>query len=777
MKLEMVLRVLIIAAVTFFSAEVAATMMSTEDRALVKNLYSEGMVLLESDSLDAAAAKFGAAIEIDRRHAPSYVGLGHVYLKAGDLKAAERAFMDARRRQHRYAPAYNGLGLVWREKPKGLYTAIDYFKKALQYDRNYLEARYHIAEARYALGEHDVKREAEKLLQMDATFAPAHKLLGEWYGTFKEDHLRAAEHYEQYLSLRPDDLDVTLRLAGALGNLGDHARVVDLMRRQMLSHPDAVEMSPVLANAYMELDSLDMAEVVFERYLEVCEPAERALYEDIRLLASADEYEAFAQAPDRDAFLTRFWGDRDPDLTTAANERRLEHYRRVWFARRHFSKSRQPWDTRGEVYVRFGEPDHRSRSNWVNFQQSLEVQRVKEALAGQIHGAADVASWGDILVAFPVRSIPEGHDFGGFMAPAYRPVIANGADESMVPWESWVYVNNGAGGGMEVTFTDEMLNGKFDFAPPPVDADIDIGKLATFNRLSPRNVSMRAAARYPNYYQPPVSEDPLEFYYDLADFRGQADKASALEVYAGIPQHTAQYLEAEDVTTLEVERTVALLNKETGQVYRESGEVRFRQNGDVRLQKGAFIPDVVRLDVPPGHYRMEVKTRDKRTGRRGRYRQIIHVEAYPESGLRMSDLELAWRITEDNADGKFSKGELHVVPMPTRTYGKGHSVNVYYEIYNLTRDTFGRTRYRVAYTVGKKGESAAGNIARLVRLRGKRQVEIEVASEQVGTDASEVEYVALELGERNEGRQVLKVAVTDLNSGETVTRDAGFVVK
>ena len=774
MRPAAVMEVLAIAAMTLFNAETGATTMSTEDRALVQNLYSEGMDLFDSDSLDAAASKFRAAIEIDRKHAPSYVGLGHVYLKGGDLKTAERAFMDARRSKYDFAPAYNGLGLVWREKPKGLYTAIDYFKKALQYDRNYLEARYHIAEARYELGEHDVKREAEKLLKMDASFSPAYRLLGEWYETFKEDHLRAAEHYERYLSLQPDDLDVTLRLAGSLGKLGDHAGVVDLMRRQMRINPDAIELWPALANAYIELDSLDMAEIAFSRYLEMCEPTERLLYEDIRLLASTDEFAAFVQAPDRNAYLTRFWGDRDPDLTTAANERQLEHYRRVWFARQHFAKAKQPWDTRGEMYVRFGEPDHRSRSDWINFQQKVDVQKVKEALAIQLHGAA-VSQWGTILVAFPLRSVPE--DYGGFKAPTHSPVLANGMDSSMVPWESWVYVNNGVGGGMEVTFTDEMLNGAFDYAPPPTDVDIDIQRLAAFNRLSPQNVSMRTAARTPNYYQPPANEDPLEFYYDLADFRGQAEAASALEVYAGIPQNAARYLKAEDATTLDVERTVAVLNKETGTVYRVKGDVRFRRQGDVRQQEGAFIPDVVRLDVPPGHYRMEVKARDKRTGRRGRYRQIIQVEAYPETGLRMSDLELAWRITEDTADGKFSKGELHVVPMPTRTYGKGHSVYVYYEIYNLARDTFGRTKYRVAYTVGEKGNPEVGNIARLVRLRGNRRVEVEVASEQVGTEPTEVEYVALQLGHQNNGRQVLQVAVTDLNSGETVTKDAGFVVK
>ena len=120
MRPAAVLWVLAITAAMFFNAKAAAKSMSREDRALVENLYSEGMDLLDSDGLDAAAANFRAALEIDGKHAPSYVGLGHVHLKRGDLKAAERDFMDARRKQHKYAPAYNGLGLVWREKPKGL---------------------------------------------------------------------------------------------------------------------------------------------------------------------------------------------------------------------------------------------------------------------------------------------------------------------------------------------------------------------------------------------------------------------------------------------------------------------------------------------------------------------------------------------------------------------------------------------------------------------------------------------------------------------------------
>ena len=743
--------------------------LSDVDRGKVAALYEEGVARMKAADSGEAMRLFQAAIQIDEKHAPSYVGIGHIYLGQRDFKSAEKAFKDARRRKHDYAPAYHGLGMMWRQKRNGMQRAIEYFQKALQYDRGYLDARYQIAEMRFEMKEHDVKREAEKLIKMDASFAPAYWLLGEWYETFKSDYEQAAINYNHYLSLRPEDSKVTLLLAGVHGKTGEHQKIVELLQGHVAAYPDSIKALPVLALAYMELDSLERAEFLYEEYLERADPAERELYEDIRLLSSSEEYKAYRLAPDPSVFLVRFWGDRDPDLTTPANERKLEHYRRVWYALHYFSEAKQPWDTRGDIYVRFGEPDHRSRSDWQNFQQTIAVQRVKEKLA------ADLGYPGDetYLVSFPVRSQPI--DYGGFKAPTYSPIMAHGEDPSMVPWESWVFA--GVAGGMEVTFTDELQNGTFDYAPSPVDVDIDIRKLAAFNRMSPRNVSHRAAVRTPNYYRPAWNEDPLEFYYDLADFRGQGEEESALEVYVGIPQQAARYDASNDSTWLEVDRTVGVLNEETGAVYRVQGNVRFQGRGNVVQEVGAYVPDVVRIDLPPGPYRMEVKVVDRQTGRRARYRQKIDVETYGESGLLISDLEMAWRITEDIKTDKFMKGNLHVVPMPTRTYGKGHSVYVYYEVYNLMRDTFGQTRYRVAYTVGKKDDASASNIARLVRLSGGRREEVAVAYEQRGTTPTEVEYVALELGEYKEGKQSLQVEVTDLNSGEKVVKEAVFVVR
>ena len=171
-----------------------------------------------------------------------------------------------------------------------------------------------------------------------------------------------------------------------------------------------------------------------------------------------------------------------------------------------------------------------------------------------------------------------------------------------------------------------------------------------------------------------------------------------------------------------------------------------------------------------------MKVVDRKGGRRGRYRQDIEVEPYPVAGLRVSDLELAWKVEESKTQSKFRKGPLHVVPMPTRTYGEGQSVSLYYEIYNLTKDEFGQTRYRIAYSLGGAGKAGTSSIARLTRIVGGRQ-EIAVASEQSGTETTEVQYVELSPGEHQEGRQALQVTVTDLNSGDVVQKQVAFVTK
>ena len=147
----------------------------------------------------------------------------------------------------------------------------------------------------------------------------------------------------------------------------------------------------------------------------------------------------------------------------------------------------------------------------------------------------------------------------------------------MVAWETWVYVD--VGGGIEITFTDEFQNGIYDFAPSPSDARIPVRQQASLNRYNPRTVTAQATSATPNYFRVQSNTDPLTFYYDLADFR--QEDGTALEVYFGVPHVSGHFHEEKKETRIEVERTVALHNKESGAIYRRKGQVIFKNEGDL----------------------------------------------------------------------------------------------------------------------------------------------------------------------------------------------------
>ncbi len=60
--------------------------------------------------------------------------------------------------------------------------------------------------------------------------------------------------------------------------------------------------------------------------------------------------------------IRKYWLERDPRPTTEVNERLIEHWRRIAYARRHFTKNRSGaygCDDRGTIYVKYGEPDRK----------------------------------------------------------------------------------------------------------------------------------------------------------------------------------------------------------------------------------------------------------------------------------------------------------------------------------------------------------------------------------------------------------------------------------
>ena len=806
------------------------TTVSRPPAAQVDSLASSGRRAIDADDLDRARLIFRNVARQLPRDPEAYIKLGHILLKLKRFEESKGAFHRALTLGSK-ALAHHGLGMLYATWPMQRHFAIHHFTEALIRNQDFVDARYQMARVRYAMKQRDAELEAKRVLTMDPGHAGAYLLIADYYLNLSWEFEKAVVWYTKYLALRPEDAEAQRRLGVAYLKVRDYSRIMDHLLDFVRKHPAAVELMPIVAISAIEQDKPDMAMAFFEDYIAKLAPEVRQLYEDIALIASSEELGAYndATGANRRTYLNRFWNGKDPDLSTPVNERLLEHYRRVWHALTDFSKGKQPWDARGDVYIRFGEPDHRSRSDDPNFRQSLKVQRVKERLAYNIY-RGDVRAHTFVGPVYPVRSLkqldgawyelrdiemananasaPEPGDAGmddhehtgddcaqcnSTAPPApidsvrigilplderlgfgdFHPVTS-GEDRSTVPWETWIYTD--AGGGIEITFTDEIGSGTYDYAPvPPNQGDISIGETAALSRHAPHSVYRRAARATPDFFAPRHDLPPLDFHYSLADFRGEDDR-SLLEIYYGVPILPGHYLPEEDVTRQVLTHHAALISSSQDTVYRKSHEMTYEAAGN-RAGEGLLTPDVLKLNLPPGSYRLEVKAQDRVRGRMGIYQQQVEVDPYGEERLQISDLELAWRVGAAKAYGKFAKGDMNVVPMPSRTYKKGQSVFVYYEIYNLEKDLFGQTNYTVSYAI-TSGETPGrgGNISRLFRWGTGRREELAVTYEQQGALAQEEEYVELTLDEQVPGRYALKVSINDRNSGETAEKDVAFVI-
>lgn len=111
-----------------------------------------------------------------------------------------------------------------------------------------------------------------------------------------------------------------------------------------------------------------------------------------------DEFERYhsLQGYDREEWLRKFWKKLDPTPTTEENEARAEFERRIEYSRAHFADfweyrhfrylkdewlkfewEHAPWDARGEIYIKYGEPDFRAieafhKEEWTYYRYNVD---------------------------------------------------------------------------------------------------------------------------------------------------------------------------------------------------------------------------------------------------------------------------------------------------------------------------------------------------------------------------------------------------------------------
>ena len=265
-------------------------------------LYQQALTHLAQGTFDTrrlALDELEQATLLDPGNAEYELTLARAYLRAGHLRSARTRFERVARLAPEDAPTRFGLGVVWRR---------DWLKYL---DRSSL------------------------------------------------DH--AVENFSMAARLDGSYVDAWLMLTPLLIEQGKLPAARAAARHALDQRPDVPETQ--LAAAYTEFRSgeVERAESLFTRAIPRLRSDVRARYDDISPLASERDTAQFHRlgVMEQMEFRRRFWKEHDPDPATPENEVQLEYWSRVTQAYfLYYDAVHHQWDQRGEVYVRYGPPEH-----------------------------------------------------------------------------------------------------------------------------------------------------------------------------------------------------------------------------------------------------------------------------------------------------------------------------------------------------------------------------------------------------------------------------------
>ncbi|MFC1529218.1 tetratricopeptide repeat protein [Gemmatimonadota bacterium] len=668
---------------------------------------------------------------------------GFVLLEQEDYQNAREVFDQALRLDRNLPSALLGIGKAWLELPQGGSRALGYLTRATVISPESMEAHYYRALAHVRLSETDFlgrsnSRQAIKSLEKVIAINPSHPdayfLIGCIERDSFEDYGSAIEAFTKQVATRSDHVEAWQALLMAEIDIGNWDTAVSLAESTLTRNPGIVMAYPLLAAAHYKADRLEESMAVFERFFARLSEKERGVYFDLQCILTPAEQRDYAGLTDagRSGYWTHYWRTKDPEPKTPVNERLLEHFIRVAYARIEFSDADWPWDGRGECMIRYGEapvrlgPGHPLPTEPID---EWEFYLKQCELADRMGWQRPVFN----LDAYNFTLITEGFD----------PWV----DGSGTP-ERWIYTNR----GLDVKFQNPVMSGNY-LSSPQVESMI---------HLLP--VMSEETEKIQTF-------DPQESAVTFKGPDGQTTLNYAIGIIpddlGGFRSLTGEYAYIDAQMELYTEEWQAVAGT------RDSvGHIALRPQIEVRGYP-MFVHQTS-LSVEPGEYLFSTYIVDRETGIRSTGDEQVSLPDYSGSDLMVSDILPAARITEvgPGRSGRFILGDLEVYPLPGRFLGQDQPLFIYFEIYNLDRDTFGGTRYSIEYVV-VESTSDDGSLKRLyqglTRLAGISRRRSVLSSEFVrsGIENDVSVHLEIDMSAPEHGVYDLIVNISDQVSGQS----------
>ncbi len=666
-------------------------------------------------------------------NAEMHLKLGEIYLQRERLDEAEQEFNQVLGTDSLSIQALTGLGRIhfYREPSKIIpferlkellkkdhkSQAIKKFNKALALNPNYQPARYFLARTFLEKGDSEslekAKDEFARLVIENADYRDVIYQLGHTYQKMG-DYSQALQTFKRIKYLMSDYAKASIRLAEVYYELKDYGSATN-------SFFEGIE----------KLDDQEMLDYLFDEQKVILTPFE------------ANQVEA-ANYAEKKKLLKKFWKQRDPDPSTPENERLMEHFRRIQFARGNFHFTAPPYyDDRGKIYIKYGPPDDRYNSpvgtlpakdneSWTyeSIEKGLIFDFVSES--GYFHLVEDLT-----------EAAQPGYDYGSRLALAAQ--LYN--DRSHL---SQAYAN------LTVGFSWDRLNHL-------------------------HNQRAEALQKYPGeIYVHDYKSKIFPFITRWAQFQGDSDR-TRIELYTAFPGAVVEFNKVDTQYVNYTDFFIEVRDTNFNPVLHQQERYSIVSDTLKGMETRHFLLQN-NFQLSSGAYDLALVMNNVDQTIKGVQKRDLYVKDFSLDRLLVSDIQLSAYISGkvQTRNQSIVKNDLSIVPYPFSRVVKSKPIHIYFEIYNLTLDKENKTNYEVAYilkTIKAERSFWQKTIGGIPRIFSNKDGNIiSTAVQREGNSNTAFEYISFDLQNLEKGSTALSVKVTDRNSQQLAENSIEFTL-
>ena len=699
--------------------------------------------------------------QTSRERVAALADSGTARLDRGDIESARTFFEQALRLDSNYPDAMLGMGRIYLEDDAGAERALEFLRRAtalmpIDPQAHYYRALAHVRMAKTDLGRDNAqmaRRELKLTLDLNPSHSDAYYQLGDLLKEVYEDYTGSEEAFRRQIAANPDHPLARMDLLKTQVDLGLWDAAVVTAEEILRRDPSNTGAYPYLAASHWRGERPEESMLVFERYFGVIDENERNLYLDLGSILTPREREEFLSLGEtgRRSFRAHYWGTRDPNPQTAVNERLLEHFIRIAYARLEFGQQDWPWDPRGDFYVRYGPPDIRTGRGRPFAAELIDddVDFVLKRRDFEVSMGLNPEAMADIAGATVFSS-----ERSGFVDASQEAAGGEAVSGGRDP-ERWIYPDR----GIDVVFEDPIGRGRY---------------LLTSDRHRLLVTQMESLLPSVSVEEEKIEViDPMD---SVVTFKGSDGKTVVEYAFALLPDEFGTFRSVTgSYATIDVD---VKLYSEMWDLVAETGEKarRLRTIPQIQINGIPLFVDATRMEVYPGVYRLTTMLLDPETGKRATAEEVVDLPDYSGSDLMVSNILPAALITQvdQGRTGTFIRNDLEVLPLPGRVLQADQPLFIYYEIYNLTKDQYGGTDYEIAYSVAEAPQNQAlatrlfQGLAGLVGAGRKRAVI--TSSVSGGGISNDVHtYLEIDISDLPPMTYEVTLNVTDTLTGKSAT--------